>query len=351
MDNVTQLKSLEDAASDPFSMVERPDFIVLDKWTDKHPPGLYSCWTKPGSKNYPEVDHDDWISSPLHVEAVTHDNEGHNFGRMLRFTPTVGKSKMWAMAMELLKGDCAELRGILLDMGFEITTDRKMRDKLPEFIQRQHPETVLKCVAQTGWQSPFCFVLPAKTYGSESVIFQSAHKLHNEYKQSGFDFEWKEQLAALAVGNPMLMLAISTAFAAPLLEIVGGESGGGHFTGDSSTGKTTLLMAACSVWGGESYKRSWRATANGLEGVAAMFNDGFLALDEISECDPNEIGAIIYSLGNGQGKQRANRIGNARSVARWRCMLISTGERTIETSMREGRRRIKAGQALWSCPF
>ena len=77
--------------------------------------------------------------------------------------------------------------------------------------------------------------------------------------------------------NPMMMLAISTAFAAPLLEIVGGESGGVHFTGDSSTGKTTLLIAACSVWGGESYKRSWRATAHGLEGVAAMFNDGFLA--------------------------------------------------------------------------
>ena len=185
MDNATQLKNLEAAASDPFATVDRPDFIVLDKWTDKNPPGLYYCWTKPGGKFYPEIDFNTWISSPLHVEAITHDSDGHSFGRMLKFKPTIGKPKAWAMPMELLKGDCSELRGLLLDQGFEITTDRKMRDKLPEFIQRQHPKTVLKCVAQTGWVSPKCFVLPAQTYGSKDIVFQSPHKNHNEFNQIG----------------------------------------------------------------------------------------------------------------------------------------------------------------------
>jgi hypothetical protein len=32
------------------------------------------------------------------------------------------------------------------------------------------------------------------------------------------------------------------------------------------TGKTTILEAAASVWGGPNYRRSWRATANGMEG-------------------------------------------------------------------------------------
>jgi putative DNA primase/helicase len=124
------------------------------------------------------------------------------------------------------------------------------------------------------------------------------------------------------------------------------EGGGFHFVGDSSTGKTTAIKSACSVWGGDNYCRSWRATANGMEGAAAMFNDGLLALDEISECDPKEVGAIVYALANGYGKQRASRTGAARSVVRWRCQILSSGERSIGTHMAEGGRQAKAGQSV-----
>lgn len=92
--------------------------------------------------------------------------------------------------------------------------------------------------------------------------------------------------------------------------------------------------------------RSWRATGNGLEGAAAMFNDCLLALDEISECDPKQVGEIVYMLGNGRGKQRANRSGNARGVTKWRSFVMSNGERTIATTMAEGGYRAKAGQAM-----
>ena len=64
-------------------------------------------------------------------------------------------------------------------------------------------------------------------------------------------------------------------------------------------------------------------SANGMEGAAALFNDCLLALDEISECDPKEVGAIVYALGNGRGKQRASRTGSARGVVRWRCFVLS----------------------------
>jgi putative DNA primase/helicase len=78
----------------------------------------------------------------------------------------------------------------------------------------------------------------------------------------------------------------------------------------------------------------------------ALFNDSLLALDEISECDPREVGAIVYALGNGRGKQRASRTGSARAVSRWRCSVLSSGERTIGTTMAEGGHRIKAGQSV-----
>ena len=110
----------------------------------------------------------------------------------------------------------------------------------------------------------------------------------------------------------------------------------GGFVGDSSTGKTTIIEIACATWGRPNFRRSWRATANGMEGAAALFNDCLLALDEISECEPKEVGAIVYALGNGRGKQRANRTGNSRSVTRWRRVVLSSGEPTIGTAMAEG---------------
>jgi putative DNA primase/helicase len=69
-----------------------------------------------------------------------------------------------------------------------------------------------------------------------------------------------------------------------------------------------------------------------------------MILDEISEVDPREIGAIVYSLANGSGKQRANRTGGARRSARWRIMVLSSGERSVAAHMGEAHKQAKAGQ-------
>ena len=83
--------------------------------------------------------------------------------------------------------------------------------------------------------------------------------------------------------------------------------------GPSSCRKTTLLHAAASFSGPPSgVVRSWRATANGLEGVAALHNDGTLLLDELSQISPDDAATASYMLANGQAKQRASRTGAAR---------------------------------------
>jgi putative DNA primase/helicase len=200
---------------------------------------------------------------------------------------------------------------------------------------------------QIGWCGD-SFVLPDEVIGPNAagVIFQSGDRGHEEHTRGGTLEGWRSEIAARAVGNPLLALAISASFAGPLLARCNAEGGGIHLVGDSSTGKTTAIEASCATWGGPNYRRSWRATANGMEGAATLFNDCLLALDEISECDPREVGAIVYALGNGRGKQRASRSGAARSVARWRCFVLSSGERTIGTAMAEGGHRAKAGQSV-----
>ena len=288
---------------------------------------------------------DTWICGPLHIEAQTFDGPGNNFGRLLRFKNTAGRWRTWAMPMELLRGDGSDLRGELLAMGLEI--DPAARNTLARYLQERAPFKRVRCALQVGWCDSV-FVLPDAVIGPDAagVIFQSGERGHEEHGQAGTLDGWRAEIAARAVGNPLFLLALSAAFAGPLLKRTNTEGGGLHFVGDSSTGKTTILEAACSVWGGPGYRRSWRATANGMEGAAALFNDCLLALDEISECDPREVGAIVYSLGNGRGKQRASRTGAARSVTRWAAFIVSTGERTIGTTMQEGGHRTKAGQAV-----
>jgi putative DNA primase/helicase len=75
---------------------------------------------------------------------------------------------------------------------------------------------------------------------------------------------------ALCVGNSRLAFAVACAFAGPLLRPAGMESGGFHYRGDSSSGKTTALKVAASVYGGAGYLQRWRTTDNALEAIAAQ---------------------------------------------------------------------------------
>lgn len=325
---------------------EKP-FRVFDGWTisggKRLPPGVHFFGTDKDGAALPPLR----ICGPVHVDAVTCDSQDRNFGRLLRLQNTRGRWRTWAMPMELLRGSGEELRGELLHMGVELTPGTQARNLLMAYLQSAPPPRDVRCAVQIGWDGG-TFVLPDAVIGDDAdgVIFQSMGAMADEYTRAGTLDAWRTDIAAKAIGNPLLTLALSAAFAGPLLRLCNAEGGGLHFVGDSSTGKTTLIEAACSVWGGPSYKRSWRSTANGMEGAAVLFNDNLLALDEISECDPRDVGAIIYALGNGKGKQRASRTGAARSVASWRCFVLSSGERTIATSMMEGGYRAKAGQSV-----
>jgi uncharacterized protein (DUF927 family) len=139
------------------------------------------------------------------------------------------------------------------------------------------------------------------------------------------------------------VFSISLAFAGSLAHLAGVDSGGFHLRGNSASGKTVSQMAASSVWGHpKTYKRSWRTTANGLEGLALLHNDGTLILDEIKECLPGEIGDVAYMLANGQGKCRANRNGAARQSATWRLLFLSSGELGL-VEMMAGREAYRCG--------
>jgi len=324
--------------------VKRPGYATHDDWFNMHGrtfiAGLY--WH--GEKDGEPVD--TWVATPIHADAITRDDGGGSWGLLLRFLNADGRWREWAAPMHLLKGSGEELRGELLHYGLRFNPRQK--SLLVDWMMGQQPDALIIAATRTGWHAKGrAFVLPARTIGSKPVRFQSETAQAGRFGEGGTLEQWREQVGVLCKGNPLLILAVSAALAGPLLLRAKQQEQGGagvHYVGDSSQGKSTALQVAASVWGAPDFVGTWRATSNGLEGAAAGQNDTLLILDELSECDPREAGAIVYLLGNGTGKQRAGRTGAARETARWRVMCLSSGERTLGTHMSEGGRQSNAGQ-------
>lgn len=289
-----------------------------------------------------------WICSPLHVVAKTRDEKNGEWGRLLEWQDDDGKKHQWAMPLELLEGDGSEVRRELARMGLHISPNPTARNLLAAYVKVWPVEDRALCVDRLGWHKGI-YVTPMQTIGNagEHVVFQNSHAVEPAFSTSGTEHEWRDSVAALAQGNSRLVLAISAAFAGPLADIAGEDSGGFHFRGASSSGKSTTLNLAASIWGNpKSYVRSWRSTTNGLEGLATLHNDGLLILDEISQVDPNEVGNAAYLLANGQGKSRATRNGLAREPQRWRLLFLSAGEESLSAIMERAGKKSSAGQEI-----
>ena len=189
--------------------------------------------------------------------------------------------------------------------------------------------------------------MPNAVYGeSHERLLLQRESTQTPYQISNSLEDWQRCVSQPCIGNSRLVFAISCAFAAPLLHLTGDENGGFHFRGTSSTGKTTALLIAASVWGNKNFMQRWRATTNGLEALAALHNDSLLCLDELAQVDAKEAGEIAYMIANGSGKQRANRTGHIREKSSWRLLFLSSGEISLSDHLAQIGGRSRAGQEV-----
>lgn len=360
----------EESTNDPFPpYANRPCFARIDEWLDydvqlfagyhadghikvisagltkKAAPGVYHC-TRPKNKGLLDNFR---VCGPLDVVAITRDEGQNNAGRLLEFVTEDGIGRNISVPAAMMQGDGLELRKLLADMNLYINPDHGR--ELNRYIAQQHTKKRLLAASVVGWHGD-TFVMPDENIGpnADGIVLQSGMSISSRFSRAGGLAGWRDTVAAMAAGNALLTLAISAAFAGPLLRKMGLQGGGIHFYGDSSTGKTKLLSAACSVWGsGDSsagYMRNWNATSNGMEAASVSFNDCLMALDEIKQCDPRDVGKIVYAISNGQGKQRMTRDAAARESHQWRVFLLSNGERTMHSIMAEAKKDIHAGQEI-----
>lgn len=184
---------------------------------------------------------------------------------------------------------------------------------------------------QRGYHLPDGRVLAGAGKGQVPIISLKAGA-GGDHNASGNLAGWRDEVAASARGNPLLMFAISAALAGAMLHSLGLEGGGFNVYGRTSSGKTTVLFAAQSVFGSPDDLMQWHATESAFEAAARGSKDGALIVDEIPTRDPGTakaIGRTLYMLANGTGKKRSNARLADIGPATWRAMLLTSAEAAL----------------------
>lgn len=272
------------------------------------------------------------ICGPLLVAAVVHDAEDAGYGRVVMFDNCRGRRRSLVVSMAKLCTDGREVFAQLLDLG--LAADAGSQKEILDYIRRVEPHRRAVTADRVGWHDldgRAGYLLPEQPEGTliapercDQGLLLTMHLPAARMQRVGSLERWRATVAARCPGNSRLVFAVSAAFAGPLLHLVGEESGGFNLRGTSSIGKSVALDVAASVMGVA--KQQWRATDNGLEGLALAHNDGLLCLDELGQIEAKAAGKAAYLLANGQGKVRMHETALLRPVTSWRVLILSSGE-------------------------
>lgn len=293
-----------------------------------------------------------WICAAFEILGHCRDPQGRAWGKMLHFKDADGGVHTRHVSDAALQGEPGTLCATLADDGLYINRSRQR--EFSNYVNGARVDARVTVAPRTGWievKGKPIFVLPDEAIGEvtdETVVLDTV--AHGPYEVQGSLEDWQQGIGQLASGHALPVLMISAALAGPLAHLLGAEGGGIHVFGASSIGKSSLLQAAASVWGRggtTGYLRTWRATANGLEGAAASTTDTCLILDELGVGEARDIAASIYQLSNGVGKARATRDGSLRDPKSWRVLVVSSGEMPVEAKLQEDHTRMtRAGQLV-----
>jgi len=291
-----------------------------------------------------------WLCSPLIVAAQTVDSNGGRCGKFITGTAATGVCHQFVMSSKDIYR-VSKVVDQLVDKGFEIRKEKSMQESVSKMLLDWKPEKTILLSEKIGWSDETFktyLLADGSVVGRKDAIYAPTRPVFSlkGVTSCGDLNSWKDTVSLRAVGNPVLITAISLAFAGPLLRINGRNGFGIHFKGLSSTGKTTALTVATSVWGGGDLIRTWRTTSNALEATAAFANDNFLPLDELAEVRPGAAGEACYMLANGQPKIRANSQGHAGKASNWKTVVMSTGEISMAEKLSEVGINPKEGQIV-----
>lgn len=271
------------------------------------------------------------VCSNFEVVALGRDSENLSWAKIVEFRDLDNTIHTVIIPWVALLGKSEDALAALVNGGLRIEPGKKAKAQLLEYLTYKYPTCRGRILDANGWtDSTIRKYIPfdlGKQEDGQEYLTRRDGAIHSTYEQRGTLQEWKENIGLLCRGNPLLMITVIMGLAGPMLQPMKHQGFGLHLYGKSSSGKTTAIEVGSSVNGAET--QTWRATDNGLEGIAEAHNDNTLWLDEIGQAEPDVVGNTAYMLATGRGKARSTKSGKTRRICELNILFSSTGEVTV----------------------
>jgi len=211
---------------------------------------------------------------------------------------------------------------------------------------------VAEVSARLGWHSGARYLWGAER-AAEGLAYRAADsgdaQIARSLRAGGTMAGWVALAEALDP-YPLAAAALYASVAAALLHPLGAHNFAVDWSFSTSSGKTTALLAAASVWGAPELVAGWDQTRVGAERRAALLCDAPLILDDTKRAkDRRAVAQAVYDVVGGVGRGRGS-IGGLAATSTWRTVLLSSGEEPLTSHSEDGGTRARV-ISLWGQVF
>lgn len=276
------------------------------------------------------------LGGPIFVDALCRDETDSTWLHRILFRTIDREWRHLPISAAALRLQPRQVIASLLSAGYELAPHAEAGDQLIDHLRRCDVTRRLTITDHLGWHGRI-YVATDRTFGNQDMVHRE--RLPGPaFVQSLPDISaWQREMLPLVQGNSRLLLSVCASLGAAAIGLLPEQNTFGiHLVGHSSTGKSTALGLAASLWADPSGQiKSWDTTSTGLEGLAEAHNHRLLVLDELTQSDPRQAAEAAYRLGNGRGRARGNARGKAISASSWQTIFLSAGEITLAQKVAE----------------
>jgi putative DNA primase/helicase len=262
-----------------------------------------------------------------------------------------------------------KVRELVTKFDAELSLDPKSSTRMIVDALSETPPNWWRMAPDLGWNGDrSIFVSPDEVLGKNGTgkkrsdpKFIPPNALANAQLSSltnaGDLASWKTNVGSIARRSSAATLALSTAFAAPLLSLIDWPTFMIVLYGPGKTGKSTAALVGASVLGIGSEKMlpNWNLTAATIAEVAQCFNDLPLVLNGLETTKMNNkelsefLKSVTYILGDGIDTRRHSSWSSATSSAEpgtWSTIALVTSEQSFDAiADNAGKKRMEGEQA------
>jgi len=171
-----------------------------------------------------------------------------------------------------------------------------------------------------------------------AIGIESTYSGPYDVRPRGSDKDYLKMIKEEVLGNPLMEFILVSGLSSVLLAYLSDEYSLDsliiHLTSDSTTGKSTALKLAASLWSvtdvrADSLFSSYNGTNHALiNKICGLFGIPY-CLDEISMSSMQNFTSFIYTLVNGVEKERLTKDSKLMEKKSWIVTLLSNGERSL----------------------